>query len=118
MVQTTPRALFPDSSATLLAEAAALADRGRHDEAAARCDTALSRFGPSAAVFFLRGLVRQAGGQLAEAETDFRKTIYLEPGHDEALLALALIAQRRGDPDTAAAYRRRADRARAKKGTS
>ena len=69
-------------------------------------------------VFFLRGLVRQAGGQLAEAEADFRKTIYLEPGHEEALLALALIAQRRGDPDTAAAYRRRADRARAKKGTS
>jgi chemotaxis protein methyltransferase WspC len=113
-----PPVPVPECSATLLAEAAALADRGRYDEAAARCDTMLHRFGPSAPVFFLRGVVHQAAGQVAEAEADYRKTIYLEPGHDEAMLALALIAQRRGDPDTAAAYRRRADRARAKKGTS
>jgi chemotaxis protein methyltransferase WspC len=101
--------------AQLLAEAAALADQGRSDEAAARCEAALARFGPSAPAYFLLGLVQQSTGRLAEAETCFRKTIYLEPGHDEALLALALIAERRGDADTSARYRRRADRARAKR---
>jgi chemotaxis protein methyltransferase WspC len=106
---------LPESSALLLAEAAALADQGRNDEAAARCEAALSRFGPSAPAFFLLGLVRQSSAQLAEAETCFRKTVYLDPAHDEALFALALIAERRGDTSTAARYRRRADRARAKK---
>ena len=30
--------------------------------------------------------------------TAFKKTVYLDPRHDEALLALALLAERRGDP--------------------
>jgi chemotaxis protein methyltransferase WspC len=102
----------------MLAEAGALADRGRHDEAAARCETVLARFGPGAAAFFLLGLVRQAAGRLAEAEDCFRKTIYLDPQHDEALFALALIAERCGEPAAAAGYRRRAERARVKKGAS
>jgi chemotaxis protein methyltransferase WspC len=113
-------AKLPESSTTLLDEVAALADQGRHDEASARCEAALDRFGPSARAFFLLGLVRQAAGRFAEAETSFRKTVYLDPTHDEALLALALLAQRRGDPSAADGYRRRADRARARagKGTS
>jgi chemotaxis protein methyltransferase WspC len=107
---------LPESSTTLLDEAAALADRGRNDEAAERCQAALDRFGPSARAFFLLGLVRQAAGRLAEAEASFRKTIYLEPAHDEALFALALLAQRRGDLSAAEAFRRRAERARARTG--
>jgi chemotaxis protein methyltransferase WspC len=108
--------VLPESSTTWLDEAAALADRGRNDEAAARCQAVLDRFGPSARAFFLLGLVRQAAGRLAEAETSFRKTVYLEPAHDEALLALALLAQRRGDRDAADGYRRRAERARTRTG--
>jgi chemotaxis protein methyltransferase WspC len=106
---------LPESSALLLVEAAALADQGRSDEAAARCEAALSRFGPSAPAYFLLGLVRQSAARLAEAETCFRKAVYLDPGHDEALFSLALCAERRGDTSTAARYRRRAERARAKK---
>jgi chemotaxis protein methyltransferase WspC len=113
-----PHASLPESSATLLDEAAALADQGRHAEAAARCEAALARFGPSARAFYLLGLIRQAGGDLAEAESLLRKTIYLDPAHDEALLALALLAQRRGDQRAATGYRLRADRARARKGPS
>lgn len=112
------RADLPESAATLLDRAAALADRGRNDEASMDCEAAIERFGPSARAYFLLGLIRQVGGRVVEAEECFRKTIYLDPGHDEALLALALLAQRRGDPAAAAGYRRRADRARAKKGTA
>jgi chemotaxis protein methyltransferase WspC len=107
--------LLTESSALWLAEALALADQGRNDEAADRCEVALRRFGPSAAVFFVLGLVRQSTARLADAETCFRKAVYLDPGHDEALFALALIAERRGDGGAAAGYRRRAARARAKK---
>jgi chemotaxis protein methyltransferase WspC len=106
---------LPESSALWLADAARLADQGRSDEAAARCEATLVRFGPSAPAFFLLGLVRQSTGRLADAETCFRKAAYLDPGHDEALFTLALCAERRGDADTAARYRRRAERARAKK---
>jgi chemotaxis protein methyltransferase WspC len=109
---------LPESAATLLDQAAALADGGRIDAAAVCCEASLGRFGPSARAFFLLGLIRQAGGRQAEAEDCFRKTIYLEPGHDEALLALSLCAERRGDSEAAAAYRRRADRARGRKGRS
>jgi chemotaxis protein methyltransferase WspC len=108
--------LLPESSATLVAEARVLADQGRSDEAVAHCEAALARFGPSASAYFLLGLVRQSTGRLAEAEMCLRKATYLEPGHEEALVALALIARRRGDPRTAAAYDRRAERARAKRG--
>jgi chemotaxis protein methyltransferase WspC len=114
----TPQSSLPESSATLLDEAVALADQGRHAEAAARCEAALARFGPSGRAFYLLGLIRQAEGDLAEAEALLRKTIYLDPAHDEALLALALLVQRRGDQRAAAGYRLRADRARARKGSS
>jgi chemotaxis protein methyltransferase WspC len=36
--------------------------------------------------------------------------VYLDPMHDEALLALALLAERRGDHDAASGFRRRAKR--------
>jgi chemotaxis protein methyltransferase WspC len=57
------------------------------------------------------GMIRQAAGDRRRAEECFHKTIYLDPGHDEALLALALLAERRGDPAAAAGFRRRAHRA-------
>ena len=40
----------------------------------------------------------------------FWKTVYLDPHHDEALLALALLAEHRGDQSAAAGFRRRAER--------
>ena len=54
------------------------------------------------------GMIRQAAGDRRRAEECFHKTIYLDPRHDKALLALALLAERRGDRDAAAGFRRRA----------
>ena len=45
------------------------------------------------------------------AEAHYLKAIYLDPQHDEALLALALLARRKGDVAAEAAYRARAGRA-------
>ena len=56
------------------------------------------------------GMICQAIGDRRRAEDCFQKTAYLDPGHDEALLALALLAEHRGDQNTAAGFRRRAER--------
>jgi chemotaxis protein methyltransferase WspC len=103
---------------SLLDEASKLANVGRHDEAIAVCEQLVRRHGPSAAAYYLMGVINQAAGKGQRAEECFHKTVYLEPGHDEALLALALIAERRGDAAAAAGFRRRAKRAelRARKG--
>lgn len=46
------------------------------------------------------GLALMAAGRLEEAEAALRRTLALAPGYDDARIALARIAQRRGDPAT------------------
>jgi chemotaxis protein methyltransferase WspC len=75
------------------------------------CEREIRRAGPSAAAFCLMGGIHQAAGRKSEAEGCFQKAVYLDPARDEALLALALIAEGRGDRDAAAGFRRRAERA-------
>ena len=53
------------------------------------------------------GMICQAAGDRQQAEDCFRKTVYLDPRHGDALLALALLAERRGDHATATGFRRR-----------
>jgi chemotaxis protein methyltransferase WspC len=107
---TAPAAAGPPPP-SLLDQAADLANRGRYDEAIAACERHLQLKGPGAPAYYLMGMIRQAAGDRRRAEECFHKTIYLDPGHDEALLALALLAERRGDRAAAAGFRRRAGRA-------
>jgi len=95
---------------SLLDQAADLANLGRFDEAVAACERHLQQKSPSAAAYYLLGMICQAAGDRSRAEDCFKKTIYLDPRHDEALLALALLAERRGDHEAAAGFRRRAER--------
>ena len=101
-----------DAKQPTLNDALALADQGRHAEAAAVCRSLIAREGPSASAIYLLGLVRQAEGERLEAERCFEKSVYLDPTHEEALLALARIAEGRGDVKSGENLRRRAARAR------
>jgi chemotaxis protein methyltransferase WspC len=94
-----------------LEQAAELANQGRTDEAIELVEKQLRTKGPNAAGFYLLGILAQAVGDRERAERYFLKAVYLDPRHDEALLALALFAERRGDASAASAYRRRAERA-------
>ena len=88
----------------LLDEAAALADRGRNDRggrAAASSDPRAGARRPAA--FYLLGLIHQAGGRSAAGRGVLPEGGLSRPRHDEALLALALLAERRGDAAAAAA---------------
>jgi chemotaxis protein methyltransferase WspC len=101
--------------ATVLAEAGTLANARRHGEALSVCETARERLGPSPELFFLMGMLHQSAGDLDRAEGCFHKTLYLDAGHDEALLALALLATQRGDTHMAETYRQSAARVLARK---
>ena len=99
---------------SLLDQAAELANQGRFNEAITACEHHLRLKGFSPAAYYLMGMILQAVGNRARAEECFHKTVYLDPLHDEALLALALLAERRGDHDVAGSFRRRAERSVAK----
>ena len=100
-----------DRTVNKLTLAAELADRGELERAAEMCEQDLNERGPNADGYSLLGVVRKAQGQVDKAETCFNRALYLQPGHAEALLHMALICESRGDLGAAQNFRRRAERA-------
>jgi len=111
--------LLPEAAAAdlerVLAEAGRLANAGRLADALAHCEQSRPLVPPSPELFFLMGMLHQSAGDLERAEGCFHKTLYLDGGHEEALLALALVARQRGDLAMAEQYRQSAARALARK---
>ena len=92
-----------------LAEIQALADGGRLDEAARLAQAHLEAHGPTAEGLHLLAVILDARGDAAGAEAAYRKVIYLQPRHEEALAHLVLLLEKRGAPE-AARLRQRAQR--------
>jgi chemotaxis protein methyltransferase WspC len=99
----------PQPAADLL-DAARFADQGDFVEAASCCERHLRQSGPSATVFYLLGLVRDATGNQNEAAVYYRKALYLDPDHYDTQIHLALLLEKRGDPAAAKVLRNRARR--------
>ncbi|HYM48876.1 MAG TPA: CheR family methyltransferase [Burkholderiaceae bacterium] len=74
-----------------------LADQGHLAEATRGCDQYIREHGPSAPVFCLLGLMRDASGNHAEAAEFYRKALYLDPQHRETLAHLAFLLEHQGD---------------------
>ena len=102
----------------VLREAGTLANARRFAAALAVCEAHARSAGPAPELFFLMGMVHQSAGDPDRAEGCFHKTLYLDASHDEALLALALLAGQRGDAVMAEHYRRSAARIHDRKGTA
>ena len=100
-----------DAQASALETARRLADQGALEAAATLCETSIRVHGPSAQVYVLLGLIRQAAGNAAQAEHCFGRAVYLQPDHYEALIHLALLMEHRGDTAIATVLRQRAQRA-------
>jgi chemotaxis protein methyltransferase WspC len=98
--------------------AMSLADQGRLAEAAEVCERHLQRSPPTARAYYLLGLVRDAAGQSELATELYRKALYLDPHHEEALVHLALLLERAGDAEGGRVLRERARRARRLEGLS
>jgi len=99
----------PDA-ATLLANIAALANEGKSAEARAACEQYLRSHEPVAQVFYWLGLLSDVAGSALEAQSYYRKALYLEPQHPEALMHLAALLQAQGDSAGARRLQERAAR--------
>jgi len=110
-----PRVPPPDH-AGLLADARRHADAGRLDEAERACRAALALRADEPQAWFLLGLTAEVAGRPLDAERCWRRCVYLDPDHYEALCALALLLEGRGDAG-AAPLRQRAARVYARRGS-
>jgi chemotaxis protein methyltransferase WspC len=107
-----PAAPAPDG----LARARRQADAGDLEAALASCRAHLDTAGPSADLYSLLGVIRQARREEAEAADCFRKALYLDPCHGEALTHLMLLCRQRGQEAEADLLRRRLRRLAAEGG--
>lgn len=123
-----PRLLRPDSAQaaqastspnksrsdrdTELERAERLADAGQLADAAALCAVCIRGYGGSARAYYLLGLVHDAMGEPEQAQESYRRAIYLQPDHADALAHLALLLEKRGDTARGQRLRMRAQRCR------
>jgi chemotaxis protein methyltransferase WspC len=108
-----PHANSPINAARDTLQAAhALADAGRLIEAANAINVYLELHTPHADAFYLLGVLADAGGDTNLARSHYRKALYLDPQHTEALAHLATLLELEGDRNGARLLMERAARAR------
>ncbi|NVI83159.1 protein-glutamate O-methyltransferase CheR [Janthinobacterium sp. BJB401] len=100
----------PTAQADLLAEARLLADRGQLREAGEKCHAHLARTPEAAEAYFMLGIINELAGKMDLADDYWRRCIYLQPDHYEALCHLSLLAERNGNHTAAATLKARAAR--------
>lgn len=81
----------------MLADIARLANAGASDQARSECQRYLSQYPPSAQVYYWLGLLSDTEGDAQQALSHYRKALYLEPQHPEALVHLAALLAAQGD---------------------
>ena len=96
-----------DDGASTLDRIREIGDRGRVEEAMRACRDYVRRIPDSADGYFLLGVLESAAGRPQAAEDAFRRALYLEHDHADALMHLALTYEARGDAAGAARLRER-----------
>ncbi|WP_341959641.1 protein-glutamate O-methyltransferase CheR [Pseudomonas sp. RC10] len=119
--QPATRSAAPASPATgeaaaLLDSIKKLANEGKSADAKLACEQYLKRYEPVAPVFYWLGLLSEVGGDVIGAQGFYRKALYLEPQHPEALAQLAAILAAQGDSAGARRLQERAARGVNKEG--
>lgn len=121
----TPAPALPAASASSslqpgpeLAAIASLANEGKTGEARAACQRYLAQHEPVAQVFYWLGLLSEVEGKVQEAQGHYRKALYLQPQHPEALAQLAAVLAAQGDSSGAQRLLERAARGANKRGNS
>ncbi|MEA3235444.1 chemotaxis protein CheR [Pseudomonas mosselii] len=105
------RAMPAEDDAQLLASIARHANAGDSAQAREGCERYLRKFAPKAQVYYWLGLLSDTEGDAAQAITHYRKALYLEPQHPEALMHLAMLLAAQGDEAGARRLQERAARA-------
>ncbi|MDP3672261.1 MAG: protein-glutamate O-methyltransferase CheR [Telluria sp.] len=105
-----PAASEAPGVAALLAQARRQADQGELATAAAACHAVLASEPDSADAYFILGMVSECEKKIGVADDYWRRCVYLQPDHYEALCHLALLTEQAGDAAQAAALKQRAAR--------
>jgi chemotaxis protein methyltransferase WspC len=100
----------PTRSADVLDDMLRHGNDGRHVEAIALGEAAIESGHPSADLLTLLGISYEALSDGTRAERSYRRALYVDPTHAEALLHLALLLDKRGDGEGALRLRARARR--------
>ncbi len=98
------------SKALDLGKIRAMADGGDLAGALVQCDRYLTINPTASTAYVLRGEIRQAQGQDAQAKRDFQKALYLAPRCEAALVHLLLICEQAQDKPGAQRLRQRLQR--------
>lgn len=115
---TAPVSTSTGEAATLLEQIKQLANGGKSAEAKLACEQYLKRYEPVAPVFYWLGLLCEVSGDVISAQGFYRKALYLEPQHPEALAQLAALLAAQGDSAGARRLQERAARGANKEGRS
>lgn len=97
-------------ASALLEQIARLANEGKSSDARQACEQFLLLHGPQAQVFYWLGLLSDVEGRSVQAQGFYRKALYLEPQHSEALAHLAALLASQGDVAGAQRLQERAAR--------
>ncbi|NOX91111.1 MAG: tetratricopeptide repeat protein [Gammaproteobacteria bacterium] len=89
-----------------------LINTGDLSDAFQACEEFLKKQPEDSSAYYYLGLISNLQGNNADAETLLRKAIYLSPDHYKALALSAVLAEQRGDEDSAKSLRRREQKAR------
>jgi len=97
-----------DDIESLLKKAHRFADQGRYNDARLYCNQILEQEeGVAKEALYLLGLLKLAEKDLDSAADFFRKVLYLDPLHPDALLQLILVCEKNGDIRRAKILRKR-----------
>ena len=100
----------------VIRQANALANAREFAAALTMCETFQTQQPPSSELFLLMGMIHLSTGDVANAQANFHKTLYLDPQNEEALLSLSILSAHSGDTAWADHYRQAAARVFARKG--
>jgi len=92
-----------------------LANKGKYEEAIQLCYVYLKQNAESSDAYYLLGLIKDLNGSPDEADIALRRSIYLNPNNEQALILASLLAEKRGDIEAAMSYKRRAKRVSSRK---
>ncbi|TWU30824.1 CheR family methyltransferase [Novipirellula artificiosorum] len=106
-----PTAELKTCQTQALADARAMANAGRIEDAITVLESIESPTANGPDFYELLGSIKLSLGQIQEAREAFNKVLYFEHDHDGALLQLAIIYDRLGNTEQASRFRQRAIRA-------
>jgi chemotaxis protein methyltransferase WspC len=107
------RSLQQSTTPLTLTEIANLANLGKLAEAISHYEDFIRANGSSAQVLYLLALAHDADSNSIQAEQNYRKALYLDPKHQEAMQHLALLLDVQGNSAAAQQFRQRAARLQA-----